>query len=67
MEIFTLHIKTIVPNKDGRQTLTRTTHQVWDKEKFLAARQADAIRDGGHVEVITQEEYREHHGNWKKS
>lgn len=65
----TIHVKTTAA-EDG--SVSRTRHEVWDKEKYLLTRQIEQIdvlcKDGktrsGRVELITREEWREHNGNW---
>lgn len=47
---------------DKHGNVTVQAHQVWDKERFVEARQADQMKEGGSVTEVDADTYRRH--NW---
>lgn len=43
-------------DKSGHAHLVE--HRVWDIDRFVQSQMAAAIKEGGRVEVVTQEQYR---------
>lgn len=57
MNTLGIEIYVLCTDKDGRNTAT--AHQVWNAERFMAARRADAVKVGGKANAIqiTRQEY----------
>lgn len=51
-EIYLLHL-----SKDGKTH--KSSHWVWDKQKFIASQVAAAEKEGGMVQQITREKFDE--------
>ncbi len=50
---------------DKKGSSSVQSHQVWDKGRFLAARAAEAEKEGGSAVEVDSGTYRE--ANWRKS
>ena len=53
-------------HKDKKGSPRVECHRVWDAERFLAATEAAAKKEGGSVAVVTEAEYRKEKWGNKK-
>jgi hypothetical protein len=45
---------------DAKNNVSVQSHQVWDRDRFLATRKADWEKEGGTATEVNQEVYRRH-------